>query len=300
MKTATRTLLTLALFLLTTTPDFATDSVTANISGRLLTPDGSGLGGVQVILSESFSNQITNTTQVDGAFTFTVPAGNWGFHINPDQAPGFIRPTFSFLVTDSTDITNIEAKLLAEDATINGHLQDPNGQPVSGVRIETYRVENDFLTYTLDPVVTDANGNFTVIASKGPWLVVPDCSDALSRSFDCANGLSVDASSGSASPTISLTTGPQPTIDSPRVEITPIGDTGYFNAVLIFTLHGAPGGYDIEARNDVPPFNYSWPDIDFASIPTGATSVEVQIYLNTFPEMPGAQFFKIRRRLAAQ
>ena len=282
------------------------EPVVANISGRLLTPTGSGLPNIEIVLFDLFNfanRQYTNVSAADGAFTFTIPTGNWTLSISQEQTPDFIRPYLTFNITESTNITGIEAKLLTPDATITGNIKDPDGQPVAGIRVAAARYEG-MVNYEVTPGITDATGKFTITAAKGTWFVAPDCSDLLSLSFDCASGVNVDATSGAATANFSLTTGPQPTIESPRVEFTHVPNTDYYVAVLVFTLRGEPGGYDIQGRADIPLFNYSWPDVDFATIPQGATSVEVRHYINPlptlpYPTLPNAQFFKIRRRLAA-
>jgi hypothetical protein len=278
----------------------AADAVVGTISGRLTYPDGSGAAGIEVGFYSFGGSAIKTSTQPDGSFNATVGPGVWDFGISRDQAAGYIPPTFSFPITESTNITNIEAKLIAIDAIITGTLLDPNGQPVSGVRMDLMRIEDDILTYNVsDAGITDAQGKFTLQASKGPWRVFAECSDLLSHSLDCAPGLDVDANSGSGDVTFHLTTGPQPTIESPRVEITQFPGTDIFEAVLVFTLRGEPGGYDIESRDNGSLFG-SWPDVDFVEIPTGSASVEVRHYLNTYPSIPNMQFFKARRRLPAQ
>ena len=279
---------------------FATiDPVIGILSGRLTDSNGAGVGGIHIIWV-NFSQQVTNTTQPDGSFSAAVNAGLWSFYISPDQIPGLLAPTFTFGINGPTNITNIEAKLLPINAVITGTLLDPNGQPVPGVRMDLMRIENDILTYDISTAgITDAEGKFTLQASKGPWHVWAECSDLLSHSLDCAPGLDVDASSGTGDVTFHLTTGPQPTIEAPRVEITQFPGTELFEAVLVFTLRGDPGGYDIESRDNGSLFG-SWPDVDFAEIPTGSASVEVRHYLNTYPLMPAMQFFKVRRRLPAQ
>jgi hypothetical protein len=300
-------LLAIAFLPVTSLRCVATEPVVGNISGRLLTPTGSGLPNIEIHLFDVFdfeNRQYANITKSDGAFTFTVPAGNWTLNISREQTPDFIRPSFDFYITETTNITGIEAKLLAADAIITGNIKDPNGQPVAGVQVDVARYQDGSVTYALTPGITDDAGNFTITAAKGSWFVFPDCSELLSRSFDCTGGINVDATPGSASANFSLTTGAQPIIEAPRVEFTRVGDTGYYMANLVFTLRGEPGGYDIQSRDDIPRFNYSWNDVNFVTIPKGATSAEVRIFISTlptlpFPTLPHEQFFKVRRRLAA-
>src|SRR5437868_4127452 len=157
------------------------DQITGTISGHLVAPGGSGVGGIEVQLFDFYSHHDTNVTQADGGFTFTVSAGNWNFYVSPGQTPGFIPPTFTVSITETTNITNIQAPLLAADATITGNLKGPDGQPVSGIRVSAYTADNSAISYYLAPVVSDATGNFRIVAGKRTWFVDPECGDLLSK-----------------------------------------------------------------------------------------------------------------------
>lgn len=276
--------------------------VTSTISGRLVDPAQTPVAGVEVLASDLFGHLTTNTTSGEGMFTFSLPTGHWTIYVEPAQTPGFLPPALSFDLGAPTNYTNITAKLLPADAAISGQVLSPAGAPVEGVRIYATRSIsiNDIPPSYLTMVKTDTEGKYALTASKGEWFVFAECSDLLSLSFDCVRGTNVDASSGSATADFSLTTGPQPTIEQLRMEVMtfPV-DPPIYVPTLIFTLRGAPGGYDIQARFDIPPYKYSWPDIDFVAIPAGSETAEVRINVDSYPELAKAQFFRVRRRLAS-
>jgi hypothetical protein len=143
------------------------------ISGQLVGPDGSALGGVGVALGGS--KVATATTNAQGSFAFTDVPREGSYTVTPGPAVGYTfspaSKSFSNLTSDQGGTytgTPTDFKITGR-ATLDGAALSGVTVSVTGSRTATATTDsNGDYSFTL-PV----NGNYTVTPSKAPYFFFP-------------------------------------------------------------------------------------------------------------------------------
>ncbi|HEY6227241.1 MAG TPA: carboxypeptidase-like regulatory domain-containing protein [Verrucomicrobiae bacterium] len=214
--------------------------VTASINGKVVDGSGAGLSGVQIgAINQGSNNSRSSTSGPDGSFSIPVYAGQWSLQLfNP--SPNYIAPVQQITVTDGVNVNNVQFKVLQADATITGTLKSSTGAAVSGIRIYASATVGN-VNYFVPVSTTDPSGNFSFTVSRGTWNLSVDCNDLDAQNFTCAGIQAVDTSSGSATPTITVT----PKVSTPLQIDSPTLDQSGQIPIFRFALHGSSGTYDI-------------------------------------------------------
>jgi len=155
------------------------ESVT--LSGKVLDPLGNGIPSQHIELAPAgTADWITSTTDASGSYFFNVAPGSYRLYISGHNTDTFIgAPRYYYMYSYSgaelnlTENTIMDIPLPVHRVSI--HVEDPAGNPVTGVTINTNDVRNNNLTlgilpaygwsyyskYEL-PATTDASGDTTL------------------------------------------------------------------------------------------------------------------------------------------
>ncbi len=142
------------------------------IAGRVLKPDGVGLAGVSVTLSGSQDG--IATTDLNGAYSFTVP-GEGDYAVSASRVHYAIVPqSKSFVNLSGTQSVNFGATL--NQHLITGRVSDSNGSALAGVTISLSGFQSDLALTGPDGLFSftvPAGGSYTLLPTKTNYLFTP-------------------------------------------------------------------------------------------------------------------------------
>jgi hypothetical protein len=154
------------------------------LSGRVLDTLGNGLPDQYVCLCSWTS--WCSTTDTSGNYVVTILPGEYDIQLSGNTGPAYLNVPRSYLIQNLTDHRISLAQSTVMDFVlpvkrVDIHVQDPAGNPVSGVKLSTnYLTNNSLMLGTIpaygynyyhsqySPAITDESGNTTL------WLFPTD------------------------------------------------------------------------------------------------------------------------------
>jgi hypothetical protein len=166
------------------------------ISGRILRPDGSGIGNASVsIIRLSADNrytQFSTRTLADGSYSAQAPSGSWAVwaHEGTDTyAPGYYTPGgWTLTLADAGEITTVASDVtdvtftLPAMVSVSGTVTNPDG---TGVR--TF-VGVDIGALYPTTALSDYEGHWTLRLPPGSWTLEFDATDQTKPGWYGAGG----------------------------------------------------------------------------------------------------------------
>lgn len=151
------------------------------VSGRITGPDDEPIEGAQVWAyspSDGWLPGHAATTDADGDYTVTAPAGTYRLLVMPPADTllpntwylgASSRETASPVVTTTGSTqTGVDVRL-ALGSGISGHVGSSWGTPIAGMQVWAYSPADVWVpSYT---ATTDANGKYTIVAPPGTYRV---------------------------------------------------------------------------------------------------------------------------------
>ncbi len=184
----------------TITQDLTLAEADATISGRLTDlASGAGIPGQQMIAdSGSGDPGLVSLTVSDPAGYFTIPvssaASDWGIEVARYSAAlqGYLSLTDEYAVhTGGGDVSGVAIRLSKATALVYGTLQNDQGQPLSGVAMETGDEQHS------GAGLTDGTGYYVAGARAGAWRVGASEEDLLTLGY-YSESVNVTLSDGEA------------------------------------------------------------------------------------------------------
>jgi hypothetical protein len=245
---------------------------TATLSGRVLDPADAGLSGIQLIaFSANSGNFRSGDSGPDGSFSIPVNAGTWYLQVSGNPPAGFLAPSLQFSITDGNNINNIQLRLINADVTLSGTVKNSSGTALSEIRLYINGIVNS-TNYNIPQVTTTESGTFSVQVARGSWNINVDCEQVTSLGYICPFGNSIDTTAGNVDQNIVVSSPVTPAnLLAPRV----VNSGG--SVRFEFTISGSPATYDIQGTSSVPFTTGNWRTMDTRTIPSGQTSLVVQI-----------------------
>jgi hypothetical protein len=241
------------------------------LSGRVMDDSGAGIPGVQLTAYLSGSATSRNVISgADGAFTIPVFNGTWFIDVTGNLPENKIWPKHVFDIT-GTNVSDIEYKLLATDATISGIVKTWTGAPLSNVEIWA-RTLIDGFSYSAASRVSNASGQFSIpVSRRASWAVGANCGQLIQMGYLCAGLEAPDISSGEGQAEFIVI--PR-VVHSPRI-LSPRFMQGA-PSTFSFTLQGDPGKYIIQGGPTPTIFGPVRQSSEVTILP-GQPSVEVSV-----------------------
>ncbi|HEX8721879.1 MAG TPA: carboxypeptidase regulatory-like domain-containing protein [Pyrinomonadaceae bacterium] len=160
------------------------------LSGKVLDSAGNGVRNQRMSVSPDWGGQLPGTyTDNDGNYSFRLVPGRYSVYILSGGSPGSLTAPhyYSLYSTSSLTLTqNTVMDIPIPAKRVGLHVQDPDGNPVAGARVNTSGPNIHALTlgtlpaqgttiyFDSDPAVTDAAGDAVM------WLFPTDPLDAAS------------------------------------------------------------------------------------------------------------------------
>ncbi|MBI3120301.1 MAG: carboxypeptidase regulatory-like domain-containing protein [Candidatus Kerfeldbacteria bacterium] len=143
----------------------------ARITGRLVDPDGGPVQNAWVDFRQGDGRGIGTSTDSDGDFSAALVAGNYKMGIWAGQQYSnlyFQEMNVSVAVNQTLDLGTLS--MSEYDAQITGTLTDTNGDPVSGLQVNTWLETGSGWSNTQ----TGDDGIYSLGVYAGQWQVSPD------------------------------------------------------------------------------------------------------------------------------
>jgi hypothetical protein len=165
----------------------AVPKATAVFYGSVKDNLGNPLAGVDIDSDDNNggNNQYQQDTSTDANTNYNYVAGALGgdtceVEVDGDQSPSLANYIFSQSQNGSISLTNGQA--VRQDFTailatnqISGHVQDSNGDPISGVGVNANTTTSiNGVSYS-SHTDTDDNGNYTLNVANGDWSIGLNC-----------------------------------------------------------------------------------------------------------------------------
>jgi hypothetical protein len=276
--------LALAFVLLVFLSSAASAQTAVTLTGRVTDAQGNPLAGVWIVLKGSGGSE--TTTDADGRYAFSVPAGTYGLLVTnnlywgcPWSGYGPYLPWCFRIESSRFDVTqSMTLDLPLPFKRVNVHVVDTNGQPIAGAALSTNNPTSDAFTlggvsftgtssYAYDTSTgegfkTDANGNATLLLLPVPFIW--DHSYSITAYPPAETGLPAKSLeplyiAGDTSLTISyvssvtlsgrITDAQGNGLPNQSVEL---GGTASTDSSGYYTLSVSPGSYQMRIRGGVP------------------------------------------------
>ena len=136
------------------------------VNGTVTGPSGNSLQGATVNVLNSTTGQFVDYTSTNssGWYSLDVPNGTFTVGVKPTNYPNVYNDSVP-VQTGQTTTLDVQAP---QRGYVNGTLTDPNGNPVSNVRVSAYPLNGG---YAVGSNKTNATGAFSLIVPGGTWYV---------------------------------------------------------------------------------------------------------------------------------
>jgi hypothetical protein len=181
------------------------------IHGRVVTPQGAGVAGVNINAENDGSggdpDLFNDGTDAAGFFTTTVdPAGTYDFLFIPPAGSGYVVLTLADTVVPPVGTLELGNLVLQPGALVTGSVKNQAGAGLNAVNIDVLDPATGDMLFTPGDL-TDALGNFSLTVPFGAWTLTFQTTAATGGGTLAPATLDVDLAASTSLGTITLPPG---------------------------------------------------------------------------------------------
>src|SRR6266568_9508422 len=144
------------------------EASTLTLSGKVLDQSNAPIANTTITVTDSSTNSTVGTTTVDpstGSYSLTVPQGTYNVTATPPSSSGFQSITFSNQSMSSDTILDFTLVPQLSVATLSGHITDPTGAGIGGLRLRFCTPSNCGIN--VPTATTDSTGFYSLQILSG-------------------------------------------------------------------------------------------------------------------------------------